>query len=379
MSQGDELFAAHEDGGSRPSFETALRGYDKRQVDQYLARADNEIAQTLAADRERAYAQIQQMVPQLQHLQAELNELRQRPPLVERASFRHLGPMVDQILALAEKQAEAIVRHRLPAGLRAAVRGREGARRDARARPEGARRERGRPARRAHSRPSRPAPSSRPRRGGPQPAAAGDRGGARQAEQELAQWKADGGEGAREHKAAAEQEIAQLRNVADQKNAALHAEAQQYAADLRRRASEQAASHQQQLAVVQQELQSRQQALGPSCRRSWRRHSRPWPRRSRTARPPRTSSTSCSAASARSATTSPPSWPGWTRPATRPRLPSGTPPTSGPACSARPSESPTWPPPPSWQRAGAQRRHRRIPDGAGAPGRQRPPRGAVRR
>jgi len=42
-------------------------------------------------------------------IQAELVEVKQRPARVDRASFRHLGPMVDQILALAEKQAGVII------------------------------------------------------------------------------------------------------------------------------------------------------------------------------------------------------------------------------------------------------------------------------
>src|SRR2546429_509672 len=46
---------------------------------------------------------------QLQRLQTQLTELRQRPPVqLDKASFRDLGPMVDQILELAEKQATAI-------------------------------------------------------------------------------------------------------------------------------------------------------------------------------------------------------------------------------------------------------------------------------
>jgi chromosome segregation ATPase len=92
----------------RPGFEIALRGYDKRQVDQYVAKVDSEIA-ALVADRTRSFGQIQELVGKLQKLQGELTELQQRPPQIERASFRHLGPMVDQILALSEKQAEAII------------------------------------------------------------------------------------------------------------------------------------------------------------------------------------------------------------------------------------------------------------------------------
>ncbi len=40
MSHSGEQFARDE----RPTFETALRGYDKRQVDQFVAQADQEIA-----------------------------------------------------------------------------------------------------------------------------------------------------------------------------------------------------------------------------------------------------------------------------------------------------------------------------------------------
>jgi chromosome segregation ATPase len=107
MSQGEELFARREDLTSRPSFVLALRGYDKRQVDQYVSRVDSEMS-LLAAGRERATFQVQDLATQLEQVQAELTELRQRPPHVDRASFRDLGPTVDQILALAEHQAKTI-------------------------------------------------------------------------------------------------------------------------------------------------------------------------------------------------------------------------------------------------------------------------------
>src|SRR5690606_4997042 len=107
MSYGEDLFTPRDDLASRRQFETALRGYDKRQVDQHLAEMDNELLAVIA-DRDRALNQVQQLATQLEHAQAELTELRQRPPQIERASFRDLGPTVDQILALAEKQAKEI-------------------------------------------------------------------------------------------------------------------------------------------------------------------------------------------------------------------------------------------------------------------------------
>jgi peptidoglycan DL-endopeptidase RipA len=57
----------------------------------------------------RRSATSRNLTAHLQQLQAELTELRQRPPQVDRATFRDLGPMVDRILALAQMQAEAIV------------------------------------------------------------------------------------------------------------------------------------------------------------------------------------------------------------------------------------------------------------------------------
>jgi peptidoglycan DL-endopeptidase RipA len=114
MSHGEDLFAPREEANSRPSFETALRGYDKRQVDHYVERTDNEIS-TLTDQRERAYghirdltAQLQDLTGQLHQMQGELTELRERPPQVDRATFRDLVPTVDQIMALAEKQGQEI-------------------------------------------------------------------------------------------------------------------------------------------------------------------------------------------------------------------------------------------------------------------------------
>src|SRR5918997_3065956 len=107
MSHGGEIFDLGEDAVSEPNFESALRGYDKRQVDRYVARAEGEIA-TLATEREQAYAQIQSLAAQVEQLQAEVVNVRRQAANVDKISFRHLGPRVEQILALAEEQAEAI-------------------------------------------------------------------------------------------------------------------------------------------------------------------------------------------------------------------------------------------------------------------------------
>lgn len=105
MSQGEALAATRDDLQSRPSFELALRGYDKRQVEQYISQKDREMS-ALTADRDRALRQIQDLAAQLLQVQEEVSELQSRP--LERASFRDLGHTVDQILSLAERQAQEI-------------------------------------------------------------------------------------------------------------------------------------------------------------------------------------------------------------------------------------------------------------------------------
>jgi len=104
---GEDLFAPRGGAAARPSFEVALRGYDKRQVDEYVSRVDRMVS-TLAGERDQALTQVQELATHLEQVQAELTELRQQPPRVDRASFRDLGPTVDQIIALAEHQAQNI-------------------------------------------------------------------------------------------------------------------------------------------------------------------------------------------------------------------------------------------------------------------------------
>ncbi len=108
MTQAKEPVAGFDEVIARPGFDVAMRGYDKRQVDDYVARVAGEIS-ALVAERKRMLAQLHEMGGHLQKHRAELAELQKRPASIERASFRHLGPMVDQILALSEKQGEAII------------------------------------------------------------------------------------------------------------------------------------------------------------------------------------------------------------------------------------------------------------------------------
>src|SRR5688500_9303438 len=95
-------------GGSNtePNFEIAVRGYKRDQVDKYFAQAEGEIA-ALGAERDAAYTQLQALASQLQEAHIELAELRRQAARGD-VSFRHLGPRVEQILALTEDQAEEI-------------------------------------------------------------------------------------------------------------------------------------------------------------------------------------------------------------------------------------------------------------------------------
>jgi cell division septum initiation protein DivIVA len=289
MSQSEEPPEAGVETNSRQSFEQALRGYDKRQVDQYVSQVDSEIA-TLAAGRDRALREIKNLTAQLRQLQAELTELRERPVQIDRASFRDLGPMVDQMLALAEKQAGEIVStttqraanreaeadkmlieareqaaqmlHILEGQLAARRTAADKAHEDRRAVAEAELaqiRELADKAR-AEGETAREQAEQEAHRTKEQNAQHVERARAHvdamleaartQVEQELAQRRAE-----------LEREIGERRTEAAQKIAALHAQAQQQVDEVRRRINEHAAAHQQQLTILQEEIQAQRQTL----------------------------------------------------------------------------------------------------------------------
>ena len=90
MSHGGEIFGLGGDAATEPSFETALRGYERNQVERYVARAENEIA-ALAAEREQAYAQIQGMAAQIERLQQEITQARRNGGLATSFPGRERG------------------------------------------------------------------------------------------------------------------------------------------------------------------------------------------------------------------------------------------------------------------------------------------------
>src|SRR5690242_2414754 len=107
MSHGGELFAMGESVVAEPGFDIALRGYERRQVDRYVAQVEAEVA-ALAGERDEAYAQVQALAAQVHDVQKQMAEFRRQTAMDTAVTFRHLGPRVEHILALAEEQAEAI-------------------------------------------------------------------------------------------------------------------------------------------------------------------------------------------------------------------------------------------------------------------------------
>src|SRR6476469_8817709 len=105
MSSGPEVFPFGSGSASEPTFEKAFNGYDKKQVDRYVQQVEAEIA-ALAAEREETYAQITLLNQHVVALQGELDAARRFVASGDTVSYRHLGPRVEQILALAEEQAD---------------------------------------------------------------------------------------------------------------------------------------------------------------------------------------------------------------------------------------------------------------------------------
>jgi cell division septum initiation protein DivIVA len=92
---------------TEPTFSMTLRGYNRREVDHYAHIAETQLHAAIA-QRDELATRIRTLTDQLHQAHSELVELRRRPKLDDKVSFRHLGPRVEQILAEAEQQAEAV-------------------------------------------------------------------------------------------------------------------------------------------------------------------------------------------------------------------------------------------------------------------------------
>jgi cell division septum initiation protein DivIVA len=92
---------------TEPSFTLTFRGYNKREVDQYAHITETQLSAAVA-ERNDLAARVRALTDQLHSAHSELVDLRRRPTVDDKVSFRHLGPRVEQILADAEEQADAV-------------------------------------------------------------------------------------------------------------------------------------------------------------------------------------------------------------------------------------------------------------------------------
>lgn len=108
-------------------FDVALRGYDRRQVDDYLAQLESELA-TLRHERESAGDRVGMLEQRLEQLQVEL-QTAQRQVTEFEPSYAGLGARVENILRLAEEEAKSLRADALANGDRVRAKAEEDARR----------------------------------------------------------------------------------------------------------------------------------------------------------------------------------------------------------------------------------------------------------
>ncbi|MEP6695712.1 MAG: DivIVA domain-containing protein [Pseudonocardiales bacterium] len=92
------------DPSALPTFDVALRGYDRRQVSEYLDRIERDLAIT-QADRTAAVSHARAMEQRLAELQKELHAERERLVESEQPTYAGLGAKAEMILRLAEEEA----------------------------------------------------------------------------------------------------------------------------------------------------------------------------------------------------------------------------------------------------------------------------------
>src|SRR5262245_54301531 len=89
-------------------FDTAMRGYDRRQVDEYVANLDDEV-RAATADRDAAIARCADLAAQLASTQAQIESLRrQLRRATERPTTQHVDMRVREMLESAAAEADHI-------------------------------------------------------------------------------------------------------------------------------------------------------------------------------------------------------------------------------------------------------------------------------
>lgn len=95
------------DPGALPSFDVARRGYHRGQVDEYLDRLEQSLA-VAQAHQEAAQSDRNAAAQRVAVLEQELSEARRKLTESERPTYAGLGARVEQMLRLAEEEAEQI-------------------------------------------------------------------------------------------------------------------------------------------------------------------------------------------------------------------------------------------------------------------------------
>jgi len=91
-------------------FDTAMRGYDRRQVDEYIAELDEEFRQSIV-DRDSAAARSADLAAQLASAQAQIESLkRQVRAAAEPVNASNADEHVQRLVASAREMANSIRR-----------------------------------------------------------------------------------------------------------------------------------------------------------------------------------------------------------------------------------------------------------------------------
>lgn len=90
-----------------PTFDLALRGYDRRQVDEYLDRLEHDLS-VAQGDRDAASARIALTEKRLGELESELAATRAQVTEGDHPTYAGLGKRVQQLLTIAEEEAERL-------------------------------------------------------------------------------------------------------------------------------------------------------------------------------------------------------------------------------------------------------------------------------
>ncbi|MDP9239499.1 MAG: DivIVA domain-containing protein [Actinomycetota bacterium] len=92
------------DPSALPTFDVALRGYDRRQVDEYLERIERDLAM-VQADRAAAVSNARAMEQRLTELQRDLQAERERLVEAGQPTYAGLGAKAEQFLRIAEEES----------------------------------------------------------------------------------------------------------------------------------------------------------------------------------------------------------------------------------------------------------------------------------